>query len=56
MVISNKTYGENMSFQNMKQAERWAKVLNNKYGLPLDQLLDEDAVLIEKDKDLDKDK
>lgn len=44
-----------MSFQNMEQAERWAKVLNNKYGLPLDQLLDEDAVMIEEDQDLEQD-
>lgn len=44
-----------MSFQTKEQAERWAKLLNNKYGLPLNQLLDEDALLIEEDQDLEKD-
>jgi hypothetical protein len=41
-----------MSFKSMEEAKRWADVLNNRYGLPLNQLLDEKALII-KDKNID---
>lgn len=45
-----------MAFKNKEQAKVWAKKLNSKYGLPMNDLLDDSAILLEEDSPTSSDK